>query len=87
MVDEKGTGCRKIAELEIRIWIVKELVLARGRRAKQGNLENQRNTLTGGKSASGSLVVRGITRGRGHEAKRQINDDRRHRLMDCQSKR
>ena len=66
MMNEKGTGRRKIAGLEIRKWIVKELVLARGRRgAKRGDLENQRSTLADGKSASGALVVGGI-RGRGH---------------------
>jgi hypothetical protein len=40
MVDEEGTGCRKIAELGVRKRIIEELVLTLGRGVKRGDLEN-----------------------------------------------
>ena len=80
MMNEKGAGRRKIAGLEIRKGIIKELVLARRRRgAKRGDLENESNALADGKLARGALVFGGV-RGRGHrlagsEAKSRIDND------------
>jgi hypothetical protein len=77
MVDEERTGRRKIAVLEVRIWIVEEFVRPRFNR---GNLEDKRNSLTDGKAARSTLIF-GSIRGGGHrlarsQTKSGINDDR-----------
>ncbi len=60
MVDEERTGRRKIAVLEVRIWIVEEFVQPR---VKRGNLEDKRNALTDGKTVRSTLIFRSIRGG------------------------